>query len=109
LTILSLIVPTLQRGTQCLDASASRVAKNERRPDTATCRNDCQTSDDGRVLVYTPVNRALALNGTLERPGNSVPRWSVGTICEEICRNRAAHLLMADGDPEIVTAQMVTP
>ena len=53
--------------------------------------NDLQPVDDAPEVGMQPSQRRLnvELNGTLECPGNSVTRWSVGTICDEICQNRA--------------------
>gem|GEM_PF-6480404 len=44
----------------------------------------------GRVFQNVPtlqckIDGSVKLNGTLERPGDCVPRWSVGTICFKSC------------------------
>jgi len=80
----TLIVPTLQRRTQCRDAPASRVTAKGCRPE-AKAELISNQAMMHRMLEHPGQMRfAVRLNGTLERPGDSVPRWSVGTIYDKI-------------------------
>jgi len=49
------------------------------------CRIDFQPGNDAPDSGILPGKTRLGveLNGTLERPGDSVPRWSVGTIYDK--------------------------